>query len=79
MGELDKLKGKVYRAVKQQEQTQLNRIKKIKAQLFPNGVPQERIIAGIYFMNKYGITIWDELIASLDEDEKFNSHKLISL
>lgn len=79
MGELDKLKGKVYRAVKQQEQTQLNRIKKIKAQLFPNGAPQERVIAGIYFMNKYGITIWDELLECLDEDERFNSHKLISL
>ncbi|MGK7368698.1 MAG: bacillithiol biosynthesis cysteine-adding enzyme BshC [Candidatus Halalkalibacterium sp. M3_1C_030] len=79
MGELDKLKGKVYRAVKQQEQTQLNRIKKIKAQLFPKGVPQERCIAGIYFMNKYGVDIWDELLDSLDEDESFNSHKLISL
>ncbi|NGP76214.1 bacillithiol biosynthesis cysteine-adding enzyme BshC [Balneolaceae bacterium YR4-1] len=79
MGELDKLKGKVYRAVKQQEQTQLNRIKKIKSQLFPNGAPQERVVASIYFMNKYGISIWDELLGSLDEDEHFNSHKLISL
>lgn len=79
MGELDKLKGKVYRAVKQQEQTQLNRIKKIKAQLFPNGIPQERSIAGIYFMNKYGVDIWDELLESLDENESFNTHKLISL
>ncbi|HKL18749.1 MAG TPA: bacillithiol biosynthesis cysteine-adding enzyme BshC [Halalkalibaculum sp.] len=79
MGELDKLKGKVYRAVKQQEQTQLNRIKKIKAQLFPNGAPQERVVAGIYFMNKYGVTIWDEMLKSLEEDENFNSHKLISL
>lgn len=79
MGELDKLKGKVYRAVKQQEQTQLNRIKKIKAQLFPAGAPQERVIAGIYFMNKYGISIWDELLDNLEEDENFNSHKLISL
>lgn len=79
MGELDKLKGKVYRAVKQQEQTQLNRIKKIKAQLFPNGEPQERSIAGIYYMNKYGVNIWDELLDALDNDEKFNAHKLISL
>lgn len=79
MGELDKLKGKVYRAVKQQEQTQLNRIKKIKAQLFPKGAPQERVIASIYFMNKYGVTIWDELLDCLAEDERFKSHKLISL
>ena len=79
MGELDKLKGKVYRAVKQQEQTQLNRIKKIKAQLFPNGTPQERVVASIYFMNKYGVSIWDELLDNLGEDESFNSHKLITL
>lgn len=79
MGELDKLKGKVYRSVKQQEQTQLNRIKKIKAQLFPGGEPQERVIAGIYYMNKYGVDIWDELLEALDKDEKFNTHKLISL
>lgn len=79
MGELDKLKGKVYRSVKQQEQTQLDRIQKIKAQLFPNGGLQERTIAGIYFMNKYGPDIWDRLLEELDEDEQFNTHKLISL
>lgn len=79
MGELDKLKGKVYRSVKQQEQTQLNRIKKIKAQLFPNGGLQERTIAGIYFMNKYGVDIWDRLLDILDDNENFDAHKIISL
>lgn len=79
MGELDKLKGKVYRAVKQQEQTQLNRIRKIKGQLFPDGGPQERSIAGIYFMNKYGVDIWNRLLESLDADETFDNHKIISL
>lgn len=79
MGELDKLKGKVYRTVKQQEQTQLNRIRKIKDQLFPDGGLQERTIAGIYFMNKYGVDIWDRLIEDLDEEEDFSDHKIISL
>lgn len=79
MGELDKLKGKVYRSVKQQEQTQLNRIRKIKEHLFPNGGLQERSIAGIYFMNKYGIDIWDRLLNVLEEDELFDNHKIISL
>ncbi|MDR8392355.1 bacillithiol biosynthesis cysteine-adding enzyme BshC [Aliifodinibius sp. S!AR15-10] len=78
-GELDKLKGKVYRSVKQQEETQIKRIRKIKANLFPEGIPQERIISFIYFMNKYGIDIWDRLLQELDEDEKFDQHKLIYL
>jgi len=79
MGELDKLKGKVYRTVKQQEETQLNRIRKIKDQLFPDGGLQERTIAGIYFMNKYGVDIWDRLLEDLHEDETFSDHKIISL
>lgn len=77
--ELDKLKGKVYRATKQQEQTQLNRIHKIKAQLFPDGGLQERSIALIYFMNKYGLDLWDRLLEAMDETEKFDRHKLVYL
>lgn len=79
MSELDKLKGKVYRSVKQQEKTQLNRIQKIKSNLYPNGGLQERTIAGIYFMNKYGIDLWDHLLEALSDNEKFDTHKLITL
>lgn len=78
-GELDKLKGKVYRSVKQQEQTQLNRIRKIKAQLFPGDGMQEREVSAIYFMNKYGTEIWDRMLAKLDEEESFRHHKLFYL
>ncbi|MDZ7680865.1 MAG: bacillithiol biosynthesis cysteine-adding enzyme BshC [Fodinibius sp.] len=77
--ELDKLKGKVYRAVKQQEDTQLKRIRRIKANLFPDNELQERRMAAIFYMNKYGTHIWDDLLKSLDEDEDFNRHKLIYL
>lgn len=76
-GELDKLKGKVYRAVKQQDETQLKRIRKIHKHLFPEGNLQERSIAAIYFMNKFGVDIWDKLIAQLEDDEDFSKHKLI--
>lgn len=78
-GELDKLKGKVYRAVKQQDQTQLNRIRKMKANLFPADNMQERTIAAIYFMNKYGVDIWDRLLEKLEEDGDLQHHKLIYL
>lgn len=76
--ELDKLKGKVYRSVKDQEKTQLKRIRKIKTNLFPNGNLQEREVAFIYFMNKYGLDIWDRLLEKL-EDEEPDSHKIIRI
>jgi len=76
--ELDKLKGKVYRSVKDQEKTQLNRIRKIKSNLFPNNNLQEREVAFIYFMNKYGLSIWDELLEKL-KDQQPNTHKVIRL
>ncbi len=66
--EIDKLKGKVYRSIKQQEQTQLNRISKIKSQLFPNGL-QERSVSPVYFMNKYGLDIWQNLLNDFEKDE----------
>lgn len=69
--ELDKLKGKVYRSVKDQEQVQLDRIRRIKNHLFPNNNLQEREIGFIYFMNKYGMDIWDTLLSELSEEEPF--------
>ena len=77
--ELDKLKGKVYRAVKKQDETQLKRIRRIKANLFPGDGLQERTISAIFYMNKYGVDIWDDLLEALDENEQFDKHKLIYL
>lgn len=77
--ELDKLKGKIYRAVKKQDEIQLKRIRRIKTNLFPSDSLQERVIAGIFYMNKYGVDIWDKLLDSLNDDEEFNHHKLIYL
>jgi len=78
--ELDKLKGRVYRSIKQQEQTQLQRIRKIKAQLYPADGLQERMVSFLYFMNKYGIDIWDELISELEKESlELDTHHLIRL
>ena len=76
--ELDKLKGKMYRSVKEQEKVQVNRISKVQEALFPNGNLQEREIAFIYFMNKYGSGIWDDLLEELSEF-KPNTHFLIEV
>lgn len=70
--ELDKLKGKVYRSVKDQEKIQIDRIKRIKNNLFPNGNLQEREIAFIFFLNKYGPDFYDRILDKLDDEVPFN-------
>ncbi|MEQ9090581.1 MAG: bacillithiol biosynthesis cysteine-adding enzyme BshC [Balneola sp.] len=78
--ELDKLKGRVYRSIKQQEETQLQRIRKIKAQLYPDNGLQERMVSFMYFMNKYGVDVWDNLLADLEKEPlQLDSHHLIRL
>lgn len=76
--ELDKLKGKLYRSVKDNEKIQLNRIQKIQNHLFPDMNLQEREVAFIYIMNRYGIEIWDRFIEQLKDHEP-NSHKHLFL
>ncbi|MDR9416494.1 MAG: bacillithiol biosynthesis cysteine-adding enzyme BshC [Gracilimonas sp.] len=66
--ELDRLKGKVYRSIKQQEEIQLKRIEKIKVNLFPDGGLQERSVSPIYFMNKYGLDIWNKLLDEIEQN-----------
>lgn len=74
--ELDKLKGKVYRSVKEQENVQLDRIKRIKNNIFPNGNLQEREIAFIYYMNKYGTDLWDCIMEELEEEKPLSHLQL---
>lgn len=74
--ELDKLRGKVFRAIKEKNDIQIKRIHKIHTNLFPDRSLQERVISFIYYMNKYGLTIWDEVIAQFG-DLDLTTHKLI--
>lgn len=77
--ELNKLKGRVFRSIKQQEETQLKRIARIKTQLFPDGL-QERAISPVYFMNKYGLDVWDRIIEDFQKDSlDLQSHHIIKL
>jgi bacillithiol biosynthesis cysteine-adding enzyme BshC len=78
--ELDRLKGRVYRSIKKQEEIQINRIEKIKMNLFPDGGLQERSVSPIYFMNKYGLDIWSNLLSEIEEDGiDLTKHHLIEL
>lgn len=76
--ELDKLKGKLYRSVKESEQVQIQRIHRVQNSLYPNRNLQEREVAFIALMNKYGMDLWDNLIEDLMTEE-MNTHKLIYL
>lgn len=77
---LDGLKGRVYRSVKQQEKVQLQRIRRIKGQLYPGGGLQERMVSFMYFMNKYGITIWGDVLEAFEgEDLDLTHHYILKL
>jgi bacillithiol biosynthesis cysteine-adding enzyme BshC len=76
--ELNKLKGKVYQAVKKRKEIQLNRIHRIHQNLFPERQLQERLFCGIYFMNKFGVDIWERLLYEMT-DITLDEHQLIYL
>lgn len=77
--EIDKLKGKVYRSIKQQEETQLKRIAKIQSQLFPDGL-QERSVSPVYFMNKYGTDLWIRMLNYFGkQDLDVQKHHIVKL
>ena len=77
--EANKLKGRVFRSLKQQEGTQLNRIARIKAQLFPDGL-QERSVSPVYFENKYGSGLWEAIISQFEGDRlDLSKHHILPL
>ncbi len=77
--EINKLKGRLFRSIKQQEETQLKRIPKIKSQLFPDGL-QERSVNPVFYMNKYGVEIWDKLLNEFEQEGlDLSVHHVISL
>jgi|GEM_PF-172897 len=67
---LDKLRKKMVNTIRQKEEVQVNRIHKVKHAFFPNNRLQEREIAHIYFMNKFGMDIWDRILNKLEELER---------
>ncbi len=66
--DVKKLHAKVIQAAKRKDETLRRQFRHAQAQAFPSGHPQEREIAGIYFLNKYGPAIVDRLIQELPLD-----------
>lgn len=77
MGEFEKLKGKAVRLEKKNKEVIRNQLAKAHANLYPNGILQERALSLVYFLNKYGLSLTDELAASLSTDT--SEHQVMGL
>lgn len=74
--ELDKLKGKIIRHIKKENEVQIGRIHKIHTNLFPERSLQERTISFIYYINKYGMDVFNKTINEAAQKD-LNRHQLI--
>jgi bacillithiol biosynthesis cysteine-adding enzyme BshC len=63
--DLRALHGKVIQAAKRRDETLRRQFTRARAQIFPNGHPQERTLAVVFFLNRYGPGLVDRLIAEL--------------
>ena len=66
--DLGNLRNKVVQAAKRRHQTLRRQFTRAQSQIFPHGTPQERVIGGVCFLNRYGRTLVDRLLsdAALD-------------
>lgn len=80
---IDKYKKKTVNMLREREKVQLNRIRKVKTAFFPGDKLQERQLASIYFMNKFGTDLWDRILAQMDDGNAhpplFTRHRIINL
>jgi bacillithiol biosynthesis cysteine-adding enzyme BshC len=60
--DLKNLRNKVVQAAKRRDQTLRRQFARAQTQLFPSGTPQERTIAGLFFLNRYGPVLIDRLV-----------------
>jgi bacillithiol biosynthesis cysteine-adding enzyme BshC len=63
--ELEGLGGKVLQAAKRRDETLRRQYTHAQAQAFPDGEPQERAIAGVSFLNRYGPALVTRLLDEL--------------
>ena len=75
--ELRSLHGKVIHAAKKRDETLRRQFTRAQSQAFPQGHPQERELAVVYFLNKYGPGLVDLLLEELPID--LGQHWLVTL
>jgi bacillithiol synthase len=75
--QIDFMKSKIDGSIQQKHTNTFQKFNRIENSLRPNGAPQERIWNVIYFLNKYGLTLIDEILnLPLEFD---GLHKVIKL
>jgi uncharacterized protein YllA (UPF0747 family) len=60
--DLRKLQNKTVHAAKRKDDTLRRQFRHAQAQAFPGGVPQERTLSGVYFLNRAGLPLIDRLL-----------------
>lgn len=65
---LGNLRSKVVSAAKRRDSTLRRQFERARAQSFPGGVPQERSVGGVHFLNRYGFALVDRLLDGLPLD-----------
>ena len=75
--DLKKLHAKIIQAAKRKDETLRRQFKHAQAQAFPGGHPQEREVAFVYFLNKYGPALVDRLCEELPTE--MGTHWVITI
>ena len=63
--DLGNLRGKIVQAAKRRDTTLRRQFHRARAQAFPGGAPQERAVAFVYFLNRFGPQVVDYLLDNL--------------
>lgn len=77
MKEWSQLKGKVIKSEKQQHDVLRGQLERASSALFPMGIPQERYLSPVYFLNKYGPDFFSGLTDRLDLDT--SAHQVLDI
>ena len=78
---LDRFRKKLFQEQRKREEIQLARLTRIREGLFPGQQLQERSVAFIYYMAKYGTDLWDRTLELLDQNDSplFTRHTFIGI
>jgi bacillithiol biosynthesis cysteine-adding enzyme BshC len=77
MKEWAQLQGKVIKAEKGQHDVLKGQLERASSSLFPQGIPQERFLSPVYFLNKYGPDFFSGLTERFDLDTA--QHQVLDL
>lgn len=75
--QIDVLAQKAVQAQQRKEQTVTNQLEQVHHSIFPEGVPQERFVSVIYYLNKYGQGFVADLFDKMDLNNF--QHQLIDI